>query len=232
MMGIVEIGSLLLSRSQAETEVAAQNLANMTTSGYRARRIFAQILSVDHADTQVNPAFTTTTDFSPGVAMSTGVPLDLAIEDDSFFRLRSGDEVLFTRAGRFSRDAEGYLIAPGGQRLQGVQGDILTRTADVRIDRDGLVYDEGKAVARLALARFADASALTPAGAGLFISSTTPADVAVPVLQPGMLEMANVSTGDEMVSLMAALRRAESGQKLIQTWDGMMDRVLTTFGQV
>jgi flagellar basal-body rod protein FlgG len=46
-----------------------------------------------------------------------------------------------------------------------------------------------------------------------------------------MVEASNVSLGDEMVGMMQALRQAESGARLVQVYDDLMGRAITSFGQ-
>jgi len=49
-------------------------------------------------------------------------------------------------------------------------------------------------------------------------------------IRQGMLESSNVSLGDEMVTMMTAMREAEGGSRLIQTYDDLIERAVTTFG--
>ncbi len=46
-----------------------------------------------------------------------------------------------------------------------------------------------------------------------------------------MIEGSNVSLGEEMVSIMQSLRGAEAGQKLVNVYDDLMGRAISTFGQ-
>jgi flagellar basal body rod protein FlgG len=68
--------------------------------------------------------------------------------------------------------------------------------------------------------------------AGLFSApddQVTPmADVTV---KQGMLESSNVSTADEMIAIMSAVRQAQAGQHLINVYDDLMGRAISTFGQ-
>ena len=41
----------------------------------------------------------------------------MAIQGNGFFRVQHGDEELYTRAGDFTLDSEGYLTTPAGDRL-------------------------------------------------------------------------------------------------------------------
>ena len=57
-------------------------------------------------------------------------------------------------------------------------------------------------------------------------------DAEQPVVRQGMVEASNVSMADEMLALMAALRSAESAQRVVQVYDDLMGRALTAFGQL
>ena len=51
------------------------------------------------------------------------------------------------------------------------------------------------------------------------------------VLRQAMVETSNVTMASEMVGMMAAVREAETGAKLVQVYDDLMGRALTAFGQ-
>ncbi len=51
------------------------------------------------------------------------------------------------------------------------------------------------------------------------------------VLRQGMIENSNVSLGDEMVETMAALRQSEVGSRLVQVYDDLLGRALSSLGQ-
>jgi flagellar basal-body rod protein FlgG len=46
-----------------------------------------------------------------------------------------------------------------------------------------------------------------------------------------MIENSNVSVGDEMVTMMTALRQSEGGARLVQVYDDLLGRALSTLGQ-
>ncbi|WCM29993.1 hypothetical protein NDN01_25485 [Sphingomonas sp. QA11] len=78
----------------------------------------------------------------------------------------------------------------------------------------------------------ASAGAIEAIDGSLFRLGTGEAEeVADPLVRQGMTEASNVSVGDEMVTMMAALRQAESGARLVQTYDDLLGRAITTFGQ-
>jgi flagellar basal-body rod protein FlgF len=50
-------------------------------------------------------------------------------------------------------------------------------------------------------------------------------------VQQGAYEASNVTTGDEMVLMMEALRRAEAGQRVMNVYDDLLGRAVTSFGE-
>ncbi|PVM82856.1 flagellar hook-basal body protein [Caulobacter radicis] len=225
----IDYVSSILGQSERRAELAAQNLANLTTPGYKRRIDFAALVGP-----QARLQTLTGTDFSTGKPVVTENPYDLSLGAEGFFAVRKDDAVLYTRQGQFKRTEDGRLLTVQGHALQ-LQGggDVVVQSASVKITADGVVLDDGQPVGRLAIVDSPDRSKFARAEAGLFSAPTeTLAEVENPVVRQGVLESSNVSSGDEMVALMEALRRAESGQRLANVYDDLMGRAITTFGQV
>jgi flagellar basal-body rod protein FlgF len=230
MGGVSEIAGTILARAFQRTEVAAQNMSNMTTPGYKARRWFPLAATVDSNGSSPNTG--SMIDFAQGQLQNTGNPLDLALSGTGFFVVRSDDGTYYTRDGQFVRGSDGRIETSGGLALQAASGgDITVTSANPQILTDGTVLDGGQPVARVATAKFSDLSSLKPAGGGLFTASSDDSEDGNAQIHQGMLETSNVSTADEMISIMSALRSAESGQKVIQVYDDLMGRALNAFGQ-
>lgn len=231
MGSIAEIGGAVISHAQAAAATVSQNMANSLTPGYRAQRNFARELvpeQLEATDPVATVPDATMTDFAPGKMINTGNPLDLAIQGDGFFMLRAGDKTYYSRSGQFARTADGLLATPEGWILQGSSGDVGTTGSGLQVTGDGVILQDGTPVARLAIKRFVDPSHLTPIGGSSFEADEAAAeDVVNPAVRQGMLESANVSSGTEMVELMAAMRRAESGQRIVQLYDELMGKAIT-----
>ena len=117
-------------------DVVGNNLANLNTPGYKSQRIrfsnqFSVLLESASGPSAngggKNPVEIglgvqvagIDTRFEQGTTEATGNKLDLAIQDAGFFLVRSGGELLATRAGAFSVDAQNYLVDPStGNRVQ------------------------------------------------------------------------------------------------------------------
>lgn len=169
---------------------------------------------------------------------------DLAISGDGFFVVRSGDRLLYTRDGQFSIDGDGRLVTADGWVLQASGGDAVLDGPSARIDEDGSIHTaetssgtaanafSGVPLAKLTIVDFADHDALTPQGNGRYAA---PADAAreldSPRVEQGMIEASNTSTATEMLTIMAALRSAESGQRIVQLYDELLAQAGASFGQ-
>ncbi len=231
-MGMIEIAGAILSRAQERVDVASQNIANMTTPGYKSRRQFSEIIDADKTQPWEPRSEQASIDFTPGKLQATGNASDFAIQGRGFFVVRAGNETLYTRQGQFSRDADGHLVTPQGAVLQSTGGDVTVNAETMSVLGDGTVMQDGQPGDRIAVVDFANATALTPAQNGTFRAPSGAAqDMAAPQVRQGMVETSNVSTAEEMVTMMAALRSAESGQKMVQVYDDLMGRAITSFGE-
>jgi len=121
---------------QVRMDVIGNNIANVNTTGFKGSRVtfqdvFSQTLSAGSAQTtpqQVGLGVgvgSTDLNMGAGSLQMTGRELDLAIEGDGLFVLKGGDgTTLYSRAGNFDWDSEGFLVNPAtGARVQGWMAD-------------------------------------------------------------------------------------------------------------
>ena len=233
MTQITEVAAQILSRAERRAEVAAQNITNASTPGYRRRIGFEETLAASAPAFAAGADARDAMDFTAGQLATTGSQTDLAIAGDGFFAVRGNDETLYSRQGQFRRDDSGRLVNADGLALQTLDGgDLIVGDGDFQVSADGVVTRGGEAIGRIALFDFNDRGALSMQRAGLFAAGTAePVRVEQPGIRQGMLEGSNVNTGDEMVAMMEAVRRAETGQRLVNTYDDLMGRALNLFGQ-
>ena len=122
--------------NQTMLDVTGNNIANANTTGFKASTtVFSDTLSqmltaasggnAERGGT--NPIqiglgvqlAATSTNFGQGSAQLTGRPTDIMLQGDGFFVLRDGAENVYSRAGAFTFDQTGVLVAPNGMRVQG-----------------------------------------------------------------------------------------------------------------
>lgn len=197
---------------------------------------FASAAGLTPSSTAVTlPALRARADLAQGKMSATKNPLDLAISGTGFFQVRAGNDIVYSRQGQFRLADDGTVVSPQGYVLQQAGGgDLVLDREAVTILEDGNVLDQDRPVGRIALfapAEGAEPGAVEAMGGSLFTMAGEVVEVAEPSLRQGMVEASNVSMGDEMVTMMAAVRQAEGGARLVQLYDDLMGRAITAFGQ-
>lgn len=126
-----------LNAAGSAMAVIGNNIANANTIGFKSGRVlFSDLISVSAATANTSQvgrgAQSTVVDniFSQGTFENTESNTDLAIEGDGFFIVREASNTtnLYTRAGGFRFDEEGYLTTPSGERVQGYALDANANT--------------------------------------------------------------------------------------------------------
>ncbi len=137
MMRSLYSGVSGLQNHQVRMDVLGNNISNINTTGFKKGRVnFQDLISQTMAGAAkptdevggVNPKqiglgmmiASIDTIHTQGSLQTTGVMTDMAIQGNGFFILKSGDRELFTRAGAFGLDQDGYLVNPAhGMKVQG-----------------------------------------------------------------------------------------------------------------
>jgi flagellar basal-body rod protein FlgF len=211
----------------ARQDQIANDLANAATPGYKAdrstQRQFNELLLVNmRTGERIGELGTgvaidrTTTDLGPAAIKDTGRPLDLAVEGEGFFVVRTPAGERYTRNGQFTRAADGTLATAQGAPVLGVDGQ------PVRVRPDGTVDSAQVRVVALQGAQ--------KAGDNLFTGQAAagPAGTA----RTGALEGSGTTPAKAMVDLMASMRAFEATQKAITTIDETLQKASTQVGAV
>lgn len=241
-----------MSAQQMNMDVIAHNLANSSTTGYkRSRANFEDLMY----QTTTPPGVETSTNtrvvngiqigmgakpvsvqkiYGQGNFLETSNPLDLAIEGKGFFKILRGTEEVYTRAGTFKQDQEGYLCDAEGNRLQ-PEISIPKETSNISIDSGGTlnaIDQNGKVIATqtLTLYDFVNPGGLMSVGRNY--AAATEASGEAESGQPGSerfgsvlqgyLENSNINVVEEMVSMIVGQRAYEANSKVIKAADEML----------
>ncbi len=211
-------------------QLAANNLANVNTTGYKGQREFYRSLTAALGNRPLSPLNRAinnfgvlggaTVDLSNGVLERTGNDLHLAMENSGFFAVQTASGVRYTRNGSFRVGPTGQLVSSSGDTVLDDQGRPIAIPAGVvSVGTDGAISVAGALVGRLRLVEFPPPTPLTPEGASYFRAPVgTELPAADPVVRQGMLEASNVNGMSAAVGLIALQRHAE-----------MLQRVLTIF---
>jgi flagellar basal-body rod protein FlgF len=206
-------------------DVLANNLANASTTGFRAELQAFRAVPVlgDGASTRVYALESTVGhDNRVGPVQATGRPLDVALQGQAWLAVQALDGTeAYTRAGALQVNAEGQLVTPGGMPVMGDGGPItLPAEASVDVAPDGSITTRiGKERPQLAgrLKLVEPEVPLVRGVDGLFRAAD--GDLAASPtarLQSGALEGSNVSPVETMVAMIAAARQFEQQMKVLQ----------------
>jgi flagellar basal-body rod protein FlgF len=206
-------------------EVLSTNLANASTTGFRAEMASFRAVPVrgDGASTRVYALETTTGyDDTAGPLNRTDRNLDVAMVGRAWLSVQALDGTeAYTRAGGLDVNAEGLLVTHGGLPVLGDGGPItVPPDTRVQIGHDGTVSAQGATgrpinVGRLKLVtpevklQRGDDALFRAAG-----GDPLPADPNAR-LESGVLEGSNVSAVETMVGMIAAARQFEQQMKLL-----------------
>jgi flagellar basal-body rod protein FlgF len=208
-------------------DVLANNLANVSTTGFRAELAAFRAVPVQGsgASTRVF-ALETTTGHSdaPGAVAATGRNLDVAMRGNAWLAVQSLDgSEAYTRAGALDVSADGTLVTRGsGLAVLGDGGPIsVPPNTELSIAADGTVSGKGangRSTPAGKLKLVTPEAPLTRGGDGLFRAADgeLPAD-ATARLQDGALEGSNVGAVETMVAMIAAARQFEQQMKALKT---------------
>ncbi|HEX7753430.1 MAG TPA: flagellar hook basal-body protein [Novosphingobium sp.] len=232
MSDLVQAASAILAQAQQRTEIAGRNVANATVPAYKRQVAFTALASAPGGDRSDARPITTAVDFRPGKLVETGNPYDLALGGAGFFAVADEGGVRFTRAGRFTRRGDGRLVDVLGGVLQATGGgDVVVGEGPFEVRPDGGVFLGGKPAGRVAVYDTARPQALVLVDGGFADREGGQQIVEEARVVQGFYEASNVSTADEMVQMMQALRSAEAGQRVMIAYDDLMGRVLSILGE-
>ena len=241
-----------MNAQQMQTDVVANNLANASTTGFKKSRanfedLMYQTMLVAGATTPgggqvptgiqvgmgVKPAGVQKL-FTQGDYVQTGNDLDMAIQGDGFFRILHGDEELYTRAGNFTLDSEGYITTASGDRLQ-PEITIPPETTLLTLQDNGTLTVHGTddqilATEQINVNTFVNSAGLFAVGNNLFrptegsgtATEHMPGEDGSGTVINNTVEMSNGSGVEEMVAMIVGQRAYEANSKSIQTADSML----------
>jgi flagellar basal-body rod protein FlgF/flagellar basal-body rod protein FlgG len=225
----------LLARQQA-MDAVANNLANTNTTGFRAEReFFSDALTGPNAfGSQLNAAVNdygvlggNQIDLSQGQMVSTGNPLDLALEGQGFFAVEDQQgNIQYTRDGSFTRSAKGVLTTRQGEPVLDGKGKPITiPTGAVTIAGDGAVSVNGGVAGKVGVFTFADGTPLVPEGVSRYQAPPKSAKLTTAaVVHQGKLESSNQNVVEGTLQLILVQRQAEMMMKALSVFSNDLDQ--------
>ncbi len=246
-----------MAAMETKLDVIANNLANIETTGFKRGRPNFEDLFYRHEkmpgaeDTsgQYTPTGTSVglgsrvssiqTEFRQGAFQLTEGQLDVAIEGPGFFQvLDPTGEILYTRAGNFSMNANGEVVlgsANIGRLLE--PSIVIPEDAEaISISAEGVVSvrqpgsPELSPIGNIELVAFINPEGLLKLGENLYAETNasgapttgTPGQEGLGLLRQGALEASNVEPVRELIDLITTQRAFELNSQAVQVGDEIM----------
>ncbi len=211
-------------------QIHANNLANASTTGFRAdfERVQAYPVTDSKNETRIMAQMTAGgINYAAGSMNRTDRPLDVAIRGDGFFTVQMADgKEAYTRDGEFSLNQSGQLTL-NGYPVQGAGGPItVPEYRDIKIGEDGVISITpagGGATQQIGQLKLVnpDKTQLTKNSSGflqLSDGTTASTDSTIQVAS-GFLESSNVNPVDELIASLSLTRSFDLQVKLMQSSD-------------
>jgi flagellar basal-body rod protein FlgG len=260
-MRSLSIGATGMLAQQLNVEVISNNIANITTTGFKRQRaefqdlLYQNIRRVGSTSSDAGTVVPTGVQIGAGVRTAavyrineqgnisvTDNPLDIAIRGRGFFQVElPNGETAYTRAGSFQINADGTIVTADGFTLQ-PQVQIPQEAVDVTINASGEVLvtldgqQEPQNVGRVELAVFANEAGLEALGDNLF--RDTPASGDPQVGNPGdpgygrLLQGSLETSNVNMVSEITNLITAQRAYELNSRVIRTTDEMMNSINQL
>ena len=249
MSGAIYMSAAGAMAYEKRMQVISNNLANINTSGFKKDKGHFRIIDSPDSikedlekksiseEKQQPPLwlkFDTKTDFSSGPLKHTGNPLDLALEGDGFFCIKTEQGTQYTRNGNFSLDQDGMLVTMDGLPVLGEGGPINIEGNTFIVDVKGNISIDGSQVDTIKIVGFQNPDALKKTGNSLFeIADKNAVETKAENtgVSQGFIELSNVNAIRMMTEMIEVLRGYESYQKAIKTADETTAKAINDVGR-
>jgi flagellar basal-body rod protein FlgG len=223
-----------MEAQQEQLNAISNDLANVSTSGYKSERVaFSDLLydPVKIAGTETTAGAGASAKVigrseSQGTLQETGNPLDLAIEGEGYFQVtRANGQKALTRDGTFGVDAAGAIVnAEGNQLSPPIKLPAGVSASEVTIAPDGTVTAGERKLGQIKLVTVTSREQLLADGGGeLSVTKTSgAAHPATGKIRQGALEGSNVNIASTMAQMVSTQRNYQLTSTAIQDESQMM----------
>lgn len=219
-----------------EMQMVAQNIANISTTGFRREEmVFSEYVARMGDDPSLSMARgnTRAIDLTPAGVSQSGGTYDFAIQGEGFFLIETPEGERLTRAGSFTPSPAGELVNNDGYRLLDQGGAPVFVPPNARVvamGQDGTLSADGTPLTRVGLWAPSDPLTLRHQAGTLFTADALEPTEGAVILQ-GYLEGSNVEPVSEIARMIEVQRAYEMGQKFLDTEDSRLRGVIETLGR-
>lgn len=179
----------------------------------------------------------TFSNYGNGVVTNTGNAMDIALIGPGFLRIQNDVGERFTRTGRLAIGDGGQLITTEGHLVLDINDEPIDVSGGaISFDEAGNVLVNGEVRGTLGLYEFEDPHALQREGYTLFRADEGVFEAALPAentrVAAQSIENSNVQLPVEMIGMLAALRAYAANQRVIQSVNETVGRMINQVGGI
>lgn len=245
-----------MSAQEEQVNAISNNLANANTNGYKSQRtefedLLYETVKEAGARSSANSEYTVGHQVGSGTKVAatkrnqqigspkiTNNPYDLMIMGDGYFGVQAGNELLYTRDGAFTVDAQGVVKTRTGHALV-PNITVPPNTAKLNISGEGKVeafivgQTEPIELGQIPVFTFVNPAGLSELGGNLARQTKASGEAIEQIagtdnagtIQQGTIESSNVNVMNEMTNLIKAQRAYEMNSKVMGVADQMLQTV-------
>lgn len=224
-------------------EVAANNLANITTTGFKGERSFvrsfidAEMVAEKNPDKyhRISDLEDVKVNFEQGLMEETHNPFDLAILGDGFFSIQTAQGEMFSRNGHFKIDNNYRLVNSEDLPVLDIRNrPIKLYEGNIFVRDNGEITIDGDTVAQIKVTDFPKPYELKKSVNNMF----TPEDIQnkgfpaqESAVKHGFLERSNVTPVQEMLNMIIYFRNYEADSRILMAQDDTLRRAVNDVGR-
>lgn len=224
-------------------DITANNIANVNTTGFKRESVAFDTYVIRPAPTQTfhfGVENGTYRDAAQGPTLTTGNPLDVAVQGHGYLAVQTEAGIRYTRAGAFQMNQEGQIVTASGDPVLDDGQQPITLPADAQqilIGTDGTISVQtgngGAAaqVGKLGLVKFANEQSLSPVGNNLYATDERPELETEGVIIQGAIEQSNVQSVSEMTRMIDVSRSYQQVVRLLETENERMAKAIQRLGK-
>lgn len=213
---------------QRDMEVVSNNMANVTTAGFRSNLMLLSESVSRPSPSQIYSFVSdlaTIRDTRGGAFKKTGDPFHAYLNGKGYFAVQTPNGVRYTRSGMFTMDGSRQVVTAQGYPVLDINNGTITVPENVKnlvLSKDGTFSEGSLVIGQLGRFSFADDQALKDEQDSLFSTTQAPiADEDTQTIQYGY-EASNVSSVQEMTKLMSIYRSYQQAQSYLEKHSKML----------
>jgi flagellar basal body rod protein FlgG len=230
-----------MATEMSAIDVLTNNLANVDTAGFKedfGTLVWQAANPLSYGEGGLVRAtgvlsVQTSLNLNQGNLQTTNNPLDLALQGQGMFGVRTAQGTVYTRNGQFHLSATRQLVSAAGNPVLGANGALLTlpdpQGQPIVVNATGAVQVGTTTVGQIGVF---NAAGWLNAGNDTYTPSGTVTAATGATIQQGMLEMPNMDLSQTMGQLMGVERAYEAASQLQHTEDQIAQSAANDVGRV